>query len=138
EDKLGDLGGDEVVSEDQQHHDGHECENDPDVADQLFARGGDHTAEFGHHLAHEQRDSTEDVTTFTAFVPRVVLSRVSHGNFAHRYILCLRVVERGLLPRYAGQEGLEPPTVGFGDRCATNCATALGRRWVPPSTLNNL
>src|SRR5690606_14737412 len=27
----------------------------------------------------------------------------------------------------AGQEGLEPTTAGFGDRCATNCATALGR-----------
>src|SRR5690606_9407878 len=27
----------------------------------------------------------------------------------------------------AGQEGLEPTTAGFGDRCATNCATALRR-----------
>nr|NLD40439.1 aminotransferase class I/II-fold pyridoxal phosphate-dependent enzyme [Actinomycetales bacterium] len=26
----------------------------------------------------------------------------------------------------AGQEGLEPTTAGFRDRCATNCATALG------------
>src|SRR5699024_7708882 len=25
----------------------------------------------------------------------------------------------------AGQTGLEPATCGFGDRCATNCATAL-------------
>gem|GEM_PF-3741627 len=28
-------------------------------------------------------------------------------------------------PQNAGQEGLEPTTAGFGDRCATNCATAL-------------
>src|SRR6478672_691506 len=26
----------------------------------------------------------------------------------------------------AGQTGLEPATCGFGDRCATNCATTLG------------
>src|SRR5665648_917702 len=30
----------------------------------------------------------------------------------------------------AGQAGLEPTTAGFGDRCATNCATAL--RWPGP------
>src|SRR6478736_1315408 len=33
--------------------------------------------------------------------------------------------------RLAGQTGLEPATCGFGDRCATNCATAL-RRPGPP------
>ena len=32
----------------------------------------------------------------------------------------------------AGQEGLEPPTAGFGDRCAANCATAL--RWTSDDT----
>ena len=26
----------------------------------------------------------------------------------------------------AGTAGLEPTTYGFGDRCATNCATSLG------------
>ena len=26
----------------------------------------------------------------------------------------------------AGATGLEPATYGFGDRCATNCATPLG------------
>src|SRR5690606_8869918 len=32
-------------------------------------------------------------------------------------------------------EGLEPPTVGFGDRCATNCATAL--RGLGPEALDS-
>src|SRR5215208_4492881 len=37
------------------------------------------------------------------------------------YPLCPRMV----LPLEAGQEGLEPPTCGVGDRCSTNGATAL-------------
>ncbi len=34
------------------------------------------------------------------------------------------------IPRFAlaGAEGLEPTTLGFGDRCATNCATPLSKR----------
>ncbi len=35
--------------------------------------------------------------------------------------------------RLAGQTGLEPATCGFGDRCATNCATALRDRRHPES-----
>src|SRR5699024_2122213 len=33
--------------------------------------------------------------------------------------------DRTLPAGSAGQTGLEPATCGFGDRCATNCATAL-------------
>ena len=32
----------------------------------------------------------------------------------------------GSLPICTGATGLEPATPGFGDRCATNCATPLG------------
>ena len=31
-----------------------------------------------------------------------------------------------ILPNATGMAGLEPTTYGFGDRCATNCATSLG------------
>ena len=31
-----------------------------------------------------------------------------------------------ILPNATGMAGLEPTTSGFGDRCATNCATSLG------------
>ena len=38
----------------------------------------------------------------------------------------------------AGAAGLEPATPGFGDRCATNCATPLGCvRSVPPDVLRH-
>src|SRR5690606_9456434 len=96
----------------------------------LFASRRDDTLKLRDHLAHKQRDASEDATTFARLVPRVVLSGICHGSFAHREVLRLwGLIEHTGKPCTAGQEGLEPPTVGFGDRCATNCATALQERW---------
>ena len=36
----------------------------------------------------------------------------------------------------AGATGLEPATYGFGDRCATNCATPLEGCWVTDQASN--
>lgn len=37
--------------------------------------------------------------------------------------------------KLAGQEGLEPPTLGFGDRRSTIGATDLSNLWVKPKRL---
>jgi hypothetical protein len=47
------------------------------------------------------------------------------------YPALIRTMVAALVPGFspgttcAGQTGLEPATCGFGDRCATNCATTL-------------
>ena len=74
----------------------------------------------GHDLAKivddlldEQTDTHEDIRLDCLFT----LARLSHSV---PRVSCL------IIRNLAGKAGLEPTTYGFGDRCATNCATSLG------------
>src|SRR5690606_32184466 len=65
-------------------------------------------------------------------LPEVVLADSLTGGLPH-WSGC-RGRGRRVDAAAAGQEGLEPTTAGFGDRCATNCATAL-RDFLPRPTV---
>ena len=79
--------------------DRHSCRGHP-----FFARRPRDAPQFGDHPADE----------------------IAAGNGLGRLLL---FVHQRLSPeKLAGRTGLEPATGDFGDRCATNCATALRRR----------
>jgi hypothetical protein len=65
-------------------------------------------------LQQQARDGTR---THDLFLTKEVLCRLS---YASNRLLEGRATAVRRPIRQAGQEGIEPPTAGFGDRCSTN------------------
>src|SRR3569833_388142 len=117
-----------VETEHDRDDDDHEDQRDGRVGDELVARRPDDLAKLGAHLAVEQDGRSPLLAGLPLVLGRGVAARLSR----HR---CRRipssVVSQTPLwacaslrprsscirkPHSAGQEGLEPPTTGFGDR----------------------
>ena len=142
EDPGDDAGQDEVQTRDQRHHDHDEHDHDGRVAHELGARGPHDLAQLVEDLAHEEADRPEEARHRVAAGslvgpgpdPRLALVSVTIPSFClgsgprrpphpwcpttgrRRVPPCTTTTSRGC----AGQEGLEPPTAGFGDQCSTN------------------
>src|SRR5690606_525036 len=115
-----------------------EDDDDDEEREQLVTGRPDDLLQLGDHLADEQRDPREEATLLRR--PRTGRAAGTLGparrarGLTHRRSSSLVWVSgpgSRLDAALAGQEGLEPTTAGFGDRCATNCATAL-RDFPPP------
>ena len=84
--------------------------HDHEVGDQLVARRPDDLAQLGDHLTEEQRRGWCDRRRWAD-----ARSTSSWRGFPSR-----RCLPHDVRSCFAGQEGLEPPTAGFGDRCSAN------------------
>src|SRR5579875_231259 len=105
-------------------HDGHHDQDEDDrhrcVGDQLLARRPDHLPQLSPHLAQEDDRPGPARTRRRPGRPALSLAA-----YLSRHVLTYRADRRpalgpgaagGCRPGFAGQEGLEPPTAGFGDR----------------------
>src|SRR5690606_18338611 len=103
-----------VQPHDEEHHERDEPDDHRCVVPHLGARRSDDLAQLVDDLADEEHEPSDRALLPLAGIPfaGVALTRTHVGHSSHRF---------GRADKdYAGQEGLEPPTAGFGDRCSTN------------------
>ncbi len=100
---------------DQRHHEYDEDHDHEEVRHQLLLGGPHDLAELGDHLAVEGGRTRALAIVTARFLTRLVPSRgVRHASH-------LSLVDPlSLQCCFAGHEGLEPPTFGFGDRCSAS------------------
>ena len=130
------LGEAEVQHRHQRHHERDEHDDDDRVVHQLGAGRADDLAQLVEDLADEQAQRLGTTAKRGCRPARpcepvgvLVCRRQSRCLFTSTVIGCLRAADREGNRSVqswtnhtcdAGQEGLEPPTAGFGDRCSTN------------------
>src|SRR3954452_10928558 len=133
------LAEDPVDPEDQRRHDDDGDEHDQRVVDRLGPGGPRHLAELAAHLVHALAAEEAALLDLglggtgggaTALLAnRLAVSVDIALTLEHPLLFSVHGHDvthlqgyregQGVL-RWAGHEGLEPPTPGFGDRCSTN------------------
>src|SRR5271165_247988 len=113
------LGEPVVQARDDDHHEDHEDQAHHRVGEKLLAGGPDHLAELGDYLPEEQGGGGPVLALGRAPASAPFLRGLA--ACLSRHILTLYVGRQGgsdpwIRTALAGQEGLEPPTTGFGDR----------------------